>query len=266
MWTASKIKGYAVAASDDDIGSVSDLLFDDASWVVRWLVVETGNWFEGRKVLLPTSTLGHADPLLHKFSVKLTRQQVKDSPNIDSERPVSRQMETDLYGHYGWYPYWWGYGGYMGGYGYDYGYGSFVGSPVLGSGATARSSEEDAAEAQRNRDDPHLRSIAEVDGYYIHATDGKIGHVEEIMVEEADWSIRYLIVDTKNWWSGQHVLISPRSARDVSWKDRTINLAVDRETVKNSPAYDTSTTVDRDYEDRFNSFYSATGSGDWSGR
>ena len=101
MWTASKIQGYAVAASDDDIGSVSDLLFDDASWVVRWLVVETGSWFSGRKVLLPTSTLGHANTARREFSVKLTMQQVKDSPDVDSERPVSRQMETDIYGYYG---------------------------------------------------------------------------------------------------------------------------------------------------------------------
>ncbi|MEO9230349.1 MAG: PRC-barrel domain-containing protein [Devosia sp.] len=261
LWTASKIKGYAVAASDGDIGTVNDLLFDDSSWVVRWLVVETGNWFAGRKVLLPTSTLGHADPLLQKFSVKLTRQQVKDSPDVDSERPVSRQIETDLYGHYGWYPYW-GYGGYMGGYGY----GSFMGSPFLGPGPSERRSEEEALQARRDHEDPHLRSVAAVDGYHIHATDGEIGHVEDILVEETDWSIRYLIVDTKNWWSGQHVLISPRSARDVSWNDRVIDLTVDRETVRSSPTYDASMTIDRDYEDRFNAFYSATGSGDWPRR
>ncbi|MEO9228497.1 MAG: PRC-barrel domain-containing protein [Devosia sp.] len=262
LWAASKIKGYAVAASDGDVGTVSDLLFDDSSWVVRWLVVETGNWFAGRKVLLPTSTLGHADPLLQKFSVKLTRQQVKDSPDVDSERPVSRQIETDLYGHYGWYPYW-GYGGYIGGYGYSYG--NFMGSPFLGSGPP-EGGEEEALQAQRGQDDPHLRSIAAVNGYHIHATDGEIGHIEDVLVEEADWSIRYLIVDTKNWWSGQHVLISPRSARDVSWNDRSIDLTVDRKTVKSSPTYNASTTVDRDYEDRFNAFYSTIGSGDWPRR
>ncbi|MEO9227628.1 MAG: PRC-barrel domain-containing protein [Devosia sp.] len=256
MWTASKIKGYTVAASDGDIGSVSDLLFDDNGWVVRWLVVETGGWFEGRKVLLPTSTLGHADPLLQKFSVKLTRQQVKDSPTVDSERPVSRQNETDLYGHYGWYPYW-GYGLYTGGYGY----GSVMGSPFLGSGPAANSREEKTAQARRDHDDPHLRSVGAVDGYHIHATDGDIGHVEDMLVEEADWSIHYLIVDTKNWWSGQRVLISPRSAREVSWTDRKINLNVDRKTVKSSPVYDASTTIDRDYESTFDTYYRGASAG-----
>ncbi len=252
LWTASTIKGYAVAASDGDIGTVSDLLFEDAGWLVRWLVVDTGSWFAGRKVLLPTSTLGHADTARREFSVKLTKQQVKDSPDVDTEQPVSRQMETDLYSHYRWNPYW-GNGFYMD----PYGYGGVIGSPFsgAGSGGAARSGEEEAAAAQRGRNDPHLRSVAAVNGYHIHASDGKIGHVADMLVEEADWSIHYMVVDTGKWWPGQKVLISPRSARDVSWIDRTIGLDVNRKAVKSSPAYDASMTLDRDYEDLFNSHY-----------
>jgi hypothetical protein len=88
------------------------LSIDDASWLIRWLVVDTGNW-----LLLPSSVLGHLDPKEERFSVRLTMQQVKDSPDIDTERPVSRQMETNVYDYYGWSPYW-GTGFYMGGYGY----------------------------------------------------------------------------------------------------------------------------------------------------
>ncbi|MEP6566488.1 MAG: PRC-barrel domain-containing protein, partial [Mesorhizobium sp.] len=129
------------------------------------------------------------------------------------------------------------------------------GSPYLGAGPSARREEDEAAQAQRDKDDPHLRSIAAVDGYHIHATDGDIGHVEDMLVEEADWSIRYMVLDTRNWWPGKKVLISPRSARNISWKDRTIGIEVDRQTVKSSPAYDASTTVDRDYENQFNTYY-----------
>lgn len=245
---ASAIKGYAIAASDGEIGTVSDLLFDDVSWRVRWLVVETGTWLAGRKVLLPASTLGHADAIRREFTAKLTVQQVKDSPNVDTERPVSRQVESSIYGHYGWYPYW-GYGLYTG----SYGYGSVMGSPFFGP--SSQPTEDEARETQRNRDDPHLRSIAAVEGYHIHATDGEIGHVEDMLVEEADWSIRYLVVDTKNWWPGKRVLVSPRSAHEVSWTDRTIDINVNREAVRSSPGYDATTEVDRDYEQRFNSYY-----------
>ena len=103
---ASAIKGYAIAANDGRLGTVSDFLFDDASWLVRWLVVDTGNWLSGRKVLLPPSVLGHLDPKGREFAVGLTMQQVKDSPDIDTERPASRQMETNIYDYYGWNPYW----------------------------------------------------------------------------------------------------------------------------------------------------------------
>lgn len=251
LWTASKIKGYTVVASDGDVGKVSDLLFDDASWHIRWLVVETGNWLAGRKVLLPSSALGHADSVRHEFSAKLTMQQVKDSPSIDTDLPVSRQIETGIYGHYGWSPYW-GNGLFMGPYGYSGGMG---GSPFLGAGLGARRKEDEAVEAQRQREDPNLRSVAEVGGYHIRATDGEIGHVEEMLVEEADWSIHYLVVNTRNWWSGKKVLIAPRSARYVNWTDRTVDIDVDRQTVKNSPEYDTSMTIDRTYEDHFDTYY-----------
>jgi hypothetical protein len=88
LWDASAINGYAIKASDGQVGTVKDLLFEDVSWVIRWLVVDTGNWLSGRKVLLPLSTLGQPDPALRHFPVKLTMQQVKDSPDIDTDRPV----------------------------------------------------------------------------------------------------------------------------------------------------------------------------------
>lgn len=249
---ASAINGYAIAASDGHLGTVSDFLFDDTSWLVRWLVVDTGNWLSGRKVLLPAFALGHLNPERREFSVRLTRQQVKDSPNIDTERPVSRQMETGIYDYYGWSPYW-GSGLYMGGYGYGYGYGGGAMTPLPTLGSSRP--EEDIVTAQRSDDDPHLRSTEAVTGYHIHAKDGEIGHVEDFLFEEADWSIHYLIVDTKNWWPGKKVLVSPRSVLDIDWTDNLINLNLDRQKVKDGPAYDASVTVDRAYEQHFHRYY-----------
>ena len=246
---AGKIRGYTIAASDGDIGTVSDLLFDDDSWHIRWLVVDTGTWFTERKVLLPTSSLGFADSQTEKFTVKLTKQQVKDSPDIDTERPVSRQSESDIYGYYGWSPYW-GAGLYAGGYG------SGMSAPVMAAPvADAQRDRREALEAQQSRDDPNLRSISSVEGYYIEATDGDIGHVEDMLIEDSDWSIHYLVIDTKNWWPGKKVLISPNTARDINWSAETVSLSVSRDKVKNSPEYDESTLIDRAYEDRFSAYY-----------
>jgi hypothetical protein len=246
---ASAIDGYAIAARDGRIGTVNDILFDDVSWLVRWLVVDTGKWLSGRKVLLPPSVLGQLDPRGREFAVSLIMQQVKDSPDIDTERPVSRQIETNIYDYYGWHPYW-GAGRFMGGYGY--GGGAMPVSPVPDS----KLLEEDIAGAQRGNDDPHLRTIKAVTGYHIHANDGEIGHIEDFLIEEADWSIQYLVVDTQNWWPGKRVLISPRSVREIDWTDNLVNLNVDRQRVKDSPVYNASTTVDRAYEKNFRGHYS----------
>jgi sporulation protein YlmC with PRC-barrel domain len=241
LWKASTIHGYAIAASDGEIGKVSDFLFDDATWLIRWLVVETGGWLFGRKVLLPPSVLGHPDESGRQFSVRLTRQQVKESPPTDTDEPVSRQCETSIYDYYGWNPYW-GSGFYMGGYGY-------MPAPISAlSPGQSRKRADDFADSGKGSDDPHLRSVEAVSGYHVHARDGEIGHVEDFLVEDADWSIHYLIVDTKNWWPGRKVLISPRSAREIDWMDRLVHLDVDRKTVEGSPAYDAFTIVDQAYE------------------
>lgn len=239
---ASAIKGYSIVASDGRIGTVNDILFDDASWRVRWVVVDTGNWLPGRKVLLPLSALGRLDENGSEFAVNLTMQQVKDSPKSDTDRPVSRQNEIDIYDYYGWQPYW-GTDLLMGGYGNSTGFGGGVAGalPVIES----RQWAEDIAVAGASDNDPHLRSVRAIAGYHIHATDGEIGHLDDFIVEDADWSIRNIIVNTKNWWPGKIVVIAPSSIDTIDWTDSLVNLKIDRKKVKSSPAYDASTTIDR---------------------
>lgn len=244
----SAIDGYAVEAIDGRIGTVSDFLFDDATWLIRWLVVDTGTWLSGRKVLLPPSVLGHVDLKKQEFSVRLTMQEVKDCPDVDTEQPVSRQMESMVYDHYGWSPYW-GTDFYIGGYGEMSGV--LSPSPAL----DVERQQADVVAALSAGGDPHLRSITAVTGYHIRASDGEIGHVEDFLVQEADWSIHYLVVDTKNWWPGKKVLISPRSAREIDWASEVVTLNVDRQRVKDSPAYEPAMPVDRAFERTFHNYY-----------
>nr|WP_306264840.1 PRC-barrel domain-containing protein [Pararhizobium sp. IMCC3301] len=244
----SSIRGHDIAASDGTIGSLSDVLFDDTSWMIRWLLVDTGNWLAGRQVLLPPSALGHAEPNRKTFPVRLTKAEVEASPELDSHRPVSRQFETSTYDYYGWSPYW-GSGYYLGGYG-------LFGGALPMSGYPGRDRYTDEIDRHKHDlDEPHLRSAEEVAGYHIHATDGEIGHLSDLVLEDTDWSIHFLIVDTSNWWMGQKVLISPRSAQDIRWTEQLICLDVDRQKVKDSPPYDPANPIDRAHEERMAGHY-----------
>jgi len=244
LWNTSKINGYVIKADDGTLGTVDDLLFDDLSWSIRWLVVDTGHWLSGRKVLLPVFALGHLDAEREQFSVHLTKKQVEESPDIDTHQPVSRQMETNIFDYYGWSPYW-GSGYYMGGYG------AMAAAPMV----EPRLREDEIRDSENRRGDPHLRSVEQVTGYHIDAHDGEIGHIADFLIGDSDWSIHYLVVDTRNWWPGKQVLVSPRSITAIDWSKRLVDLNVARRSVKDSPGYDASIVVDREYENHFNNYY-----------
>jgi hypothetical protein len=174
--------------------------------------------------------------------VGLTKEQVKHSPHISTDVPVSRQMEANLHTYYGWTPYWRG------------------GLPSFGLGTAAAA--ETIAMAARGKDqedeqdgDPHLRSTREVTGYHIQARDGQIGHVEDFVVDDGVWYIRYLVIDTRNWLPGRRVLVAPAWAKQVNWVERKVHVDLVRETIKNSPEFDPLMPINREYEVQLYDFY-----------
>jgi hypothetical protein len=242
---SSQVRGCSIVATDGPIGSTVDLLFDDTTWLVRWLVVDTGDFLPGHKVLIPPCALSYANDVSHQYAVRMTKQQIKDSPGVETDEPVSRAKEKNLYNYYGWRPYW-STGFYIEPYADN---GSLVepASRLVPEPASSKSLDTES--------DGQLRSVHEVDGYHIHASDGTIGRVVDFLVEDGDWSIRYLIVDTSVWWVGKAVLVSPRSVLKTNWPGRTVDLDVTRQQVRDSPAYDSVEAVDRAYERQFHGYY-----------
>ena len=262
---ASSLKGSEIRAKDGSLGTASDFLFDDSTWKLRWMVVDTGRWLTGRKVLIHPSAVISAEHGAQELRVALTKAQVEGSPDIAHDRPVSRQMQTSLYGYYGWDPLWGGGingGGMYGGAMYGGGMGAMaqpLSSPAyFGTGGMR---EEERGGAEVDEGDPHLRSIAEVTGYHVHASDGDIGHIEDVLVDTQSWDIRYLIVDTSNWWFGQHVLISPKAVKGVDWSERHVRLDIARERVKSSPPWDPAQAISNEYERRLHGHYNWPGYG-----
>jgi hypothetical protein len=113
--------------------------------------------------------------------------------------------------------------------------------------------QADAAEEQDR--DPHLRSTKEVIGYHIQAVDGEIGHVEDLIVDDEEWFLRYLVVDTRNWLPGKAVLVAPGWAKRVDWVKRKVHVDLPQEAIRDSPEFDPSRPVNREYEVRLYDYY-----------
>jgi hypothetical protein len=231
--------GFSVTGSDGPIGEVRDCYFDDHSWTIRFFVVETGAWLGGRKVLISPIAIHGSDWAGKALSVSVTQKQVKNSPDVDTSKPVSRQHEVEQFGYYG-YPYYWGEGNL-------WGVGPRPGMSLAGYESVALPAERQArtgfvdsqVKLHRGRgDDPHLRSCRAIENYHIHATDGDIGHVESLLANDEAWAIRYLIVNTSDWWLGHQVLVAPPWIADISWLNATVSIDLTRQAVKDAPAYD----------------------------
>jgi hypothetical protein len=258
---ASELTGLAIFATDGGIGHVKDCYFDDESWVIRYLVVETGTWLSNRRVLLSPLALGEPDWLAGRIPTRLTRGQVRGSPGVDTDMPVSRQHEVELSGYYGYPPYWGSVGPWGSGY--------YPGALLTGTGYAGSGADYLAAQVEQERQaresgtadahDRHLRSCKAVTGYHIGALDGDIGHVRGMLVDPESWALRYLVVDTSNWWLGHQLLVAPRWITNISWPERSVMIDLTREDIRAAPAYDPGAALERPQEALMHDHYGRTG-------
>ncbi len=237
------LEGFRLAAADGEIGHVSDLYFEDNGWAVRYIVVATGNWLVGKKVLISPNSVEAVKWDDECIKVGLTREQVRNSPDIDTDRPISRQQEAEYHLYYNFPPYWggvalWGR--------YDQ--------------PGAESTEDDTAATREDHEygakwDSHLRSAKEVRGYRVEAIDGQVGHLDNLLMEGETWGIRYLVVNTGGWLKKHEVLFTPKLVDKVIWAEATVNINASRQLVESAPDYDRSSQIDRAYEEALFSHY-----------
>jgi len=239
---AQTLTGYQLDSLNGKIGLVKEFYFDDRFWIIRYLIADTGKWLPGRQVLLSPYALGAVNGSRGTIAIALTKDQIKDSPSLDSDKPVSHQYEEDFHGYYG-------YPGYWGG---AYSWGAY---PYL-----ARNREEWRKSPTFERTwDPHLRSTRAVTGNHIQAADGELGHVEDFIIDDDTWAIRYLVINTRNWWLGKMVLISPQWIERVDWIEGKVFVSVSRETVKRAPEFTTESQLNREFETRLHDHYNRQG-------
>ena len=241
--SAKQLAGYKIAAVDAVVGKVDDVYFDDSGWQVRYLVVDTGKWLPGRRVLLAPTVVADADDEAKAVAVGLTQEQIRNSPPSYADMPVSRQHEIELQQYFGWPAYW----------GAETGLG--MAPPLIPPEHEPAAAAGAGAALERPSGDLHLHSVKEVAGYAIEAADGSVGHVEDVIVDDEDWTVRYLLVDTRNWWPGGHVIVAADWVNRISWIDHAVFVDLTRKAVKNSPPYDASRPVNREYEEKLYRHY-----------
>jgi hypothetical protein len=244
-----ELERYRVSATDGDVGRVVNFLFDDERWTIRYLVVETGSFFQERRVLISPISFRQLDLPTHLFHVALTMDKVMGSPGVAADEPVSRQREREYNRYYGYGNYW---GGGVWGAGY---------TPTLLE-STGRS---DALETPgRDSGDAHLQSAEDVRGYNIEGSHAGIGFITDFLVDDETWEVRYLVVDTSHWWWRKTVLVAPNWATQISWDERKMFVTLSRDAVKRSPPWNGAAGIRREYEVLLHDYHRRPGY--WVGR
>jgi sporulation protein YlmC with PRC-barrel domain len=235
---ATKFKDFqtfTVHATDGDIGKITDVLFDDRSWTVRYIVLDTAKWLPGKKVLLsPESfvkTRPVADGALH---VNLTKEQVKDSPPLESDLPVSRQHEVNLHSYFGWDPYWTGPTGNMG---FPYPDATLTRSD---SYTMMHADWQRFADTREKKFNAHLRSLADLVGYKISTKDYDLfGEVSDAIMDTKDWLVIDLVLSSHRWLpGGKHFVCSPMFVDDIDEAERVLSVVQLKEILLESPEFD----------------------------
>ena len=242
--------GYTLGAIDGEIGKIKEFYFEDETWTIRYLIVDTGNWLSGRKVLLSPEALLSKHWDAEVLPVNLTKEKIANSPDIDTEKPVSRQQEIKLYQYYPWSNYWgWDNGMWLGGMGTS-------GMMMSNRGPFEEAIHNSTLLAETaEKGDPHLRSTEKVAGYIIKTLDGEVGDVTDFIIDDEDWKIKFLVVDTGNWFSGKKVLLSPGLIKEIDWINSSILVKASIEDIKNSPEYDHGKPISETYETELNKHY-----------
>lgn len=233
---SADLTNRTIAAIDGEIGSIDRFFFDDERWTIRHIVVDLGKWLPGRRVLISPAAVVAIDDDRAAVHVNLTRETVRESPDVDTDKPVSRQQELVLHRYYGYAPYWGGGGLWAGGY---FPAGLAVPPPSGAAFEPEAMPPLDAGQGERQAQggDSHLRSTREVAGYHLRTSDGEVGHVDDFILDDENWALRYLLVDTSNWPGGRSVLLPVEWVTEVDWSRLQIGLRASAQQVRGSREY-----------------------------
>jgi len=252
------LEGYAIYATDGDVGFAKDFHFDDEAWVIRYLVVETSDWMASRRVLISAAALGRPNDVEQEIPVAITRQQVENSPDLDTQGPLTRQQEMFLLTHYGYLPYWQDTSLHGDDTHPEVAMPEFSSTPSV---IAPRLDEPPSLEEllPRANEGPHVRAFNDVIGTHVETGDGGIGTLRGLLVDESTWAVRYLVVDGGDGRPDRDVVIAPQWIDRAEWPDRLVASGLTRDAVRAAPPFDPATDLDRHAEEALWTHYGRAG-------
>lgn len=209
--SGNKLTGFSVHAKDGEIGRIYDFIFDEFLWTIRYAEIDIGRWVPGKVVLLSTQVLGPS--ALSTIDTKLTIKQITNCPTIDPQEIPSRKYEEELHNYFSWVYYW-----------------------------------AEQREVSQYRISCKLQSVFSLIGFKLQAIDGEIGHLDDVLIDDLEWKIRYLVIDTGTWFSGKKVLVSPLWDGRVDDNSHILKIDVSMEKIKSAPPFDYSIPLTNEYE------------------
>ena len=221
-------KGFRMGATDGEIGIIKEIYFDDLTWTVRYLIVKAGNFLQGKLTLISTQALLAPDWENELFPTNLTMDQIKNGPDIDTDKPVYRQQETKLYDHFPWDIYW--------------GIGLI---PLEDSVEMALSEKINQGNTES---DPHLRSSDKITGYVLRVADGELGQVDDFIIDTDSWKITFVVVKTGTWFSDKKILLPIAWISEIDWLASSITVEATVEDVQQCAEFDPYAPVNEVYE------------------
>ncbi len=237
--TARTLKNYKLECIDGELGKAKEFHFDTQCWIVRYLIAETGSWLAGRKILISPHAMDSIRREDQHIFIDLNKNQIKDAPLLYNNHPISREFEEENCRYYDWPIYWH--------------------SQSFG--------EQQPRLRNRNYDqwneckhdnivcDIRLRSTLEINDFHIQTLDNDIGHIEDFIIDDAAWVIRYLIVSIRSGWPEYRVLIPPQWINRISDTEGKVFVSFNRESFDQMQEYTEESLLNLNYETELCSNY-----------
>ncbi len=248
--TAKAFKKLIVRASDGAVGCLRDIHFEDTEWEVAQLEVEMVGETDRGTIFISTGAVVSPGSGRDEIAFDLSTQHGRASTPI----PTDGTQDNGFDSIYRWSP---------------YGSASAPRDPDATAPGPSAGKLSDiipfaAEKVQRTCDtrqpdrssEPRLRSLRELAGYRIEALDGDIGHIGDLVIDDQRWAIPFVVIDTRNWWPGTHVMVPSGEILGMSRADRIVFVSLSRQVIQGSPEFDPAIAISAEYRSRLDAYYS----------